>query len=395
MIRNKYIVEVIAFTSYVLFAMAWVAGGTNMTLIMDAMGVTSVASASMLSGAVTIAKIVGTFLAALLAVKVGVKKAFLISGLMVGIGLMTPYSPNYELLLISRFVMGLGGALMVVYFNPIVLQWFEPHERPVVNGLNAVAFNVGTSIVMWLSVDMNAWFGGWQNSLAIVSIASLVLIGLWCLVDFDANRKDAAGGSDSDTPPPASYGYIDGLKDKFCWQFGFTYAGIISFYIGMFTFAAKADISQGSLVMFAGIVGNLCGIVYSRRFPLRVPVVRWSGFVIAASAAGVIFGSSEVVKDVSAFVLGFAIFFPITALFTIPHELPGMTSERITVIFSLFYSISYIVATVALWVFGWIVDHNNGDYVAAFGMLVVLSSSFFWGSFLLPETQKVEEKKAA
>ncbi len=398
MIRNKYIVETIAFVSYVLFAMAWVAGGTNMGKIMDVMGVTSIASASMLSGAVTIAKIVGTFLAALLAVKVGVKNAFLISGIMVGIGLMTPYSPNYELLLVSRFIMGLGGALMVVYFNPIVLKWFEPSERPIVNGLNAVAFNVGTALVLWLSADMNSWFGGWKNTLAIISIASLVLIAVWAFVDYSTEKKaDAAKGSgDEEKEEPAKYGYMDGLKDKFCWIYAGTYAGIIAFYIGMFTFAAKAGLStQATIVMFAGIAGTIAGIFYSRRFPLRVPVIRWSGFVLAIAAAGVIFIENEAAKDVAAFVLGFAIFFPITALFTIPHELPGMTGERITVIFSLFYSISYIVATIALWVFGVLVDMNYGDFTTAFGMLVILSSTFFWGSFLLPETQKVEEKQAA
>ena len=62
-IRNKYLVELIAFLSYVLFAMAWVGGTAYMDQIMAAMDVTSLASASFLSGAVTLAKIVGTFLA--------------------------------------------------------------------------------------------------------------------------------------------------------------------------------------------------------------------------------------------------------------------------------------------------------------------------------------------
>ena len=53
---------------------------------------------------------------------------------------------------------------MIVYFNPIVMHWFEPEERPVINGLNAVAFNVGTGIILWLMADINGLTGGWQMS---------------------------------------------------------------------------------------------------------------------------------------------------------------------------------------------------------------------------------------
>ena len=85
-------------------------------------------------------------------------------------------------------------------------------------------------------------------------------------------------------------------------------------------------------------------------------------------------------------VLGFFIFFPVTALVTIPHELPNMTGERITVVFSLFYSISYLIATVVLWNFGRLVDINQGDFTNAFSLITVVSSTFFIGSFFLPET---------
>lgn len=385
MIRNKYVVEAIAFTSYVLFAMAWVAGTTNMGQIMDAMGVTSLAAGSMLSGAVTLAKIVGTFIAALIAVKLGVKYAFLVSGLMIGLGVISPYSPNYDILLVSRFLMGLGGALMVVYFNPIVLRWFEAHERPIVNGLNAVAFNVGTAIVIWLSGDMNEMFGGWKNTLTVISVASIVLAILWALVDY--SDESTGGAKDASAEEVEKFSYSQGLKDRFIWAFSFTYAGIIALYIGLFTFGPKAGISLNTVVMSAGIVGTLVGIAFSRRYPQRVPVIRWSGFLLALSSIGLLFGKSELLQEISAFALGFFIFFPITALFTIPHELPKMTGDRITVIFSLFYSISYIFSTVVLWVFGRLYDYS-GNYQAGFAMLCVCATTFFLGSFFLPETKK-------
>jgi len=58
------------------------------------------------------------------------------------------------------------------------------------------------------------------------------------------------------------------------------------------------------------------------------------------------------------------------------------------VVFSLFYSISYLVATVVLWSFGKLVDANQGDFNSAFVLITVVSSTFFIGSFFLPETAK-------
>lgn len=61
MIKNRYYVEAVAFLSYVFFAMAWVGGAASMPQIMKTMNVEGMASASIISSAVTLAKIVGTF----------------------------------------------------------------------------------------------------------------------------------------------------------------------------------------------------------------------------------------------------------------------------------------------------------------------------------------------
>jgi len=393
-ISNKYLVATLVFVSYTLFAMAWVGGTASMGQIMASMKIDSLASASFISGAVTLAKIVGTFIAAWLAVKVGVKKAFFISGVLISIGLLTPLAPNYELLLVSRFLMGLGGAFMIVYFNPIVMAWFTPQERPTINGINAVAFNVGTGIILWQMSHFNSLTGSWQNTLLLFSLVSVLLSVAWLLVE----NKEANATTKQAKNTQVSYSYISGLKDKFNWIYALTYSGILAFYICLFTFYPKAGISQSALVIGSGIIGTLAGIVYSKKFTARVPVIRWSGLVIIFTVFGLSFGNAEWLQTLCAMALGFFIFFPVTALVTIPHELPDMTGERITVVFSLFYSISYLIATVVLWSFGRLVDINQGDFTSAFTLITVVSSTFFIGSFFLPETancKKLEVKLAS
>jgi MFS family permease len=388
-ISNKYLVESIVFISYTLFAMAWVGGTASMNQIMAAMNIDSLASASFISGAVTLAKIVGTFAAAWLALKLGGKYAFFVSGILISVGLLTPFAPNYELLLISRFLMGLGGAFMIVYFNPIVMSWFPPEERATINGINAVAFNLGTGIILWQMSNFNALTGSWQNTLILFSLASLALSIAWLFVvesTADTKAKEA-------TETTSHYTYKDGLKDKFTWVYALTYSGILAFYLCLFTFYPKAGISQSALLIGFGIIGTLAGIIYSKKCCLRVPVIRWSGLFVVITVFTLSFSHSELVQTVSAMVLGFSIFFPVTALIAIPHELSKMTSQKITVIFSLFYSISYMVGTLVLWSFGKLVDMHNGDYTWAFALTTLVSSTFFIGSFFLVETGKQKEKE--
>ncbi|MBA6265471.1 MAG: MFS transporter [Colwellia sp.] len=388
-ISNKYLVEAIVFISYTLFAMAWVGGTASMNQIMAAMNINSLASASFISGAVTLAKIVGTFAAAWLALKLGGKYAFFASGILISVGLLTPFAPNYELLLVSRFLMGLGGAFMIVYFNPIVMSWFPPEERATINGINAVAFNLGTGIILWQMSNFNSLTGSWQNTLIIFSLASLALSIAWLFVDEakpDSKAKDT-------NKINAHYSYTDGLKDKFSWIYALTYSGILAFYLCLFTFYPKAGISQSALLIGFGIIGTLAGIIYSKKFPLRVPVIRWSGLLIVITVFTLSFSPSEVIQTLSAMVLGFSIFFPITALVAIPHELSKMTSQKITVVFSLFYSISYMVGTLVLWLFGKLVDIHQGDYTWAFALTTLVSGTFFIGSFFLTETGQQKNKE--
>mgnify|MGYP000064789775 CR=1 FL=1 len=383
-INNKYVVETLVFFSYMLFAMAWVGGAASMEQIMLSMNIDSLASASLISGAVTFAKIVGTFGAAWIAIKFGIKYAFFLSSLLIIIGVLTPISPNYELLLVSRFLMGLGGAFMIVYFNPIVMQWFAVDERPVINGLNAVSFNVGTAIILWFMADINAISGGWKASLIGFSVVSILIATAWLLVKFEPADKSTT----ADEKEPISYSYVDGLKDKFNWVYGLTYSGLLTFYICLFTFYPKAGISESKWVIGFGIIGTLAGILYSKKVTKRIPVIRFSGLVIVLTIIGLSFSTLPWLVTLSAVILGFFIFFPITALVSIPHELPNMTPQRITVIFSLFYCISYLISTAILWGFGKLVDINQGDFTQSLIMIALVSSTFFIGSFFLPETAK-------
>lgn len=384
--KRKYLIECILFFSYALFAMAWSGGTAFMDPIMKSMGIQNLASASFISTTVTFAKIIGTAIAAWTIVKFGIRNAFSIASLMICASILTPFSPNYPILLISRFLMGLGGALMVVYFNPIVMQWFEPKERPIINGLNAVAFNTGTAIVMFFIKDFISLFGGWKQTLVAFSAASIVFFLFWIFF----GKYEDKGSPSKPVPGSENYSFMDGLKDPFNWKFALTYSGLLAFYIVLFTFYPKAGISQAKIVILMGIVGAILGIIYSQKVKKRIPILKFSGLVQLLSIIGLNFsGNNAALATISAAVLGVFIFLPMTALVTLAQEMPNMTPRKVSVTFSLFWSISYIVATIVPTLFGAIVDANQGDFKMAFMFITIVSSTFFVGSFLLPEPSEL------
>ena len=140
--------------------------------IMKHVNIHSLTQASSLSTAVTIAKIIGTAIAALIASRLGLRYSVLLAGILICFGVLTPLTTSFAVLVSSRFLMGLGGALMIVYFNPLVVGWFPPGERPAVNGLNNITFNLGAVLTTFLLQPAVRFIGSWDAVLVDISIAS-------------------------------------------------------------------------------------------------------------------------------------------------------------------------------------------------------------------------------
>lgn len=382
--KKKYIIEFILFTTYMLFAMSWVASAGFMKEIMAQTGMQSLTEASFLSTALTFAKIIGTFIAAWTIVKFGIRNAFTVSSVLICISIITPYAHDFTTLLVSRFLMGLGGALVIVYFNPIVYQYFEASERIIINGLNAIAFNVGTSIVMFGMPTIIRIVGNWQTILTAISVGSIVMLLIWLMFG-----KIDLPNTQNNQNNTEQYSIIDGLKDKFNWVYAFTYSGLLAFYIVLFTFYPKAGIAQTKEVILFGIIGAIVGIIYSNKFTKRIPLLRISGLIQIICAFGLSFANGNpIISTISAALLGFFMFLPMPALVTYAQERKNTTAQKISVTFSLFWSISYLFATITTMIFAKIVDLNNGNYNYAFLFICIVESSFLIGSLLLKEHHK-------
>ena len=383
--QKKYLIEIILFLSYLLFSAAWMAGTVSMHHIMAQVGMNSLAQASTLTTALTVAKIAGSALAAYLMVRLGLRHAITLAAVLICLGIFTPFAASFSLLLLSRFLLGLGGALMQVYLNPVVVGWFADRELTVVNGLNNMTFNlgivVGMSVVPW-ALSMT---GDWRGGLIAISAGSIVLAILWALFGQVAPRSGPIAAA-----PQDGYRLRDGLRDRFTWIYTFTFSGLLSFYVVLFTFYPNAGISQAHTVLVAGIGGGLCGTVLCGRIRRRMAVLRICGALQLVSALALSFLREPAVASCSAIVLGFALFFPIATLFTVGQKQPGMTPARVSVRYSIFWAMCYLVTTVVATVFARIVDASHGQYGAAFAFICCVEGSFLVGSLMLRDRMQSE-----
>lgn len=378
------IIELIMFFTYAFFAVNWIAGSTLTPQIMEHFELTSFASATLISNAITIAKIIGNFLAAGILMKLMPKKAIGLGSLLIVAGCaIAIFAPAYWLFIVGRFVMGFGGALYVVYFSPVVLHYFTGKQLFMVNTVNSAAYNVGSIIAMIIVAPVIAWLSSWQYSMAFFATISAVLFVLWLLFgeDFPLTANNAE-----------KYSFKKALQDKVSWILPFTYSGLLTFYLVLLTLfpVSGTTVISGStlstLVAVGGIFGSLAAIWLGRRYHKRLPVIRWSGLIMTACGALMFFTTVPVLAIISAFLIGFFMFLPMTSLVMIPQELPGMTPAKLTAIMGLFWAISYIIETIVYFIIGFIVD--GAGYQMGLIVALVVSLTFFIGSFMLPETGK-------
>ena len=384
---KKYLLEILMFSAYALFAASWVSGAILTPAIQASFGEEGFANATWGSNVITIAKIVGNLAAAALLMRLGAKRAFAIAIILIAAGGFGALAGSYGGWLVSRLALGLGGALAIVYFAPVVLHYFAAEERPMINGINAAAFNTGNLLALLTTTTLLAWLGSWQSVVVLYGVMVLALGVLWWLT---AENFSLSGGGDK---PAENYGFKQGVKEGFNWWLPLAYCGVLFCYIAVFALFplidgfAVASHHLSAVMIAAGMVGTVAGIIVTKRFPLRLPVLRFGGLALVIFAALMVTSRDPIIAYTAAALAGFCMFLPMTALVTLPQELPGMTPARITVTFAMFWSISYGVETVLMFGAGVLADITGEPATAAY-FAVACSASLFVFSFLLPESGK-------
>src|SRR5713101_8337466 len=198
-------------------------------------------------------------------------------------------SPNFPVLLVSRFLLGLGAALFFAPAIGILTPLFRQEEEGLVLGLYNSCFNIGGAIGLfgWVLVTD---FLGWRGGLVLGGVIGVisVLIGQIVIPRDGIMRKERRSMRRA-------------FENRNIWIIGF---GVLGLWGGIFTasqfleyylrtsLSFRADIAGllASLIMFASIFGGPIGGYLSDRLRQRKIFILVPGLLTAIGIA--LFGAS-------------------------------------------------------------------------------------------------------
>lgn len=385
--RRAVAIEALLFLAYCFFSASWMVGSIVTTDMCHDFGLSSLPSS--VNNAISAAKILGNFVAAWILIKLGPKKTVSVSCLLICAVVAGAFATNLSFFVVTRFLLGFGGALLMICMTPYVVYCFEPRRHPIWIGINNAGPNTGNLIALLSVSAVRAWLGDWRSVLIFYGAFSVVFLVLWLIVGRDYPLAPKAA---PDEKAPQLYRYRDGLKEPFLYKFLFTMTGrLVMYTVMLYLFPLNPDFTVNSqfislMIALTGIPGTIIGIILAKKLKRQLSLFRFSGVAQSFLFFLMILTDSPTIATVSAILLGFVIFISTPSLFTLPTKLPGATPEKVAVILTLYWAGAY---TLQMIVYALVVHMVNslGWYLAML-FTALYSLTFLIGTFLLPDFDK-------
>ena len=385
------------FLAYITFAASWVGGSTLGPQIVSTFfgdkGVDPTIS-EMVNYTITVARVIANFLAAAVLVKFGIKRAAIIAIGLLCFALVAVWMPSYPLYIVARMIMALGGSMIMVYMNPIVVRFVSQENKIFYSSLITASYNIGAFVI---AIAFVFWADtlrmDWRLTLSGIALMAIICFLVWL---FKAENFETGGGQAGQAP---TYSYGQALKDSFVWRFAVGFAAFLILYVMSLNSIpgqlAKEfpDIFVAGYMICAVSGGGITGTLVRLKSPVnrerRPYLVRLGIMAIATMTAGI--ASIAILKMAFLgylffFACGFLIFYQYAVYLNIPHELPNMNPQKATLMFGIIWGVTYGLYTVLNYFWSWIYG-NFGFWPSALFYLAV-PVIYLAMILTLPETYK-------
>ncbi len=387
--RYRFVVEAILFLTYATFGLSWIAVTPLLGDLQSAFHV-SMAQLGMMTTSVSVAKVVAPLLTGMLAVRFGIKRTILFGGVLITFSMLSPFASSFRMFLLSRFVFGFGGAVVVTLLGPMVMQWFPKNELPIVNALNNVAVNTGIAVTLFTTVPLAARLG-WRQTLFAYACLSVALTVAWAV--FGRNRDALPVGPAAKV---STVRYLDVWRMRETWIVALAFTAPLALYLALNTWLprfyveafgmSKAAASRYTgLFNLVGIPAAVAGGFLTRWIGLRRPFIIGAGLVLGFAAFGMFSINRPEVILISAVLLGMSFFIATSPLITTAMELPGVTPAHVSLIMGTMFSFAYLFGSLSPIVVGLLRD-RTGSLVPGLSLWAAFSGVLLFCGLLLPET---------
>ncbi|VEJ21572.1 Major Facilitator Superfamily [Neisseria animaloris] len=379
--------------AYITFAASWVGGSTLSPQILETYfdGHVSSVVGQVINYTITIARIFANFLAAYFLIKLGVKKAVTLALGLLCFSLIAVWLPNYWFYTVARMIMALGGSMIMVYMNPIVARFVSQHYKLTYSALITASYNIGAFIIAVLfTVWSDELHADWRITLSAIALLTVILFTLWLV---KAENFDTAGQPDGSVK---QYGYKQALADPFIWKISLGFGGYLFLYVMSLTslpaiFPKHVDTIDKSMMLLAVSGGGILGTLIMMRVKLertRRPVLllAGAGMIGTMAAAFLTAPAMPAISYLLMFASGCIMFMQYPVFLNLPHELPNMSPQRITIMFGLIWALAYSLYTILNFLWSLILDHTG--WTTSLIFYFTCSCLYLLAVYLLPETYR-------
>ena len=376
--------EIILFCAYCCFSASWMVGSILTTEMAQDFGIAHLPAS--VNNAISAAKIVGNFVAAWIIIKFNPKRTVSLSILLIMAVTVGALATNLPLFVITRFLLGFGGAVLMISMTPYVVYLFDEKRQPIFIGINNAGPNTGNLIALLSINAVRHWLVSWRFVILFYAIFSVVFLLLWMAYgkNYPITEK-----TEEDHAAIAAYGYRDGLKEPFLYKFLFTLTGrLVMYTVMLYLFPLNPSFTVDAqfitlMIAITGVPGTVLGIILAKKVQNQSLLFKIAGFAQTAVFLLMIVVPSPTVATLCAVLLGCIIFLSTPALFTLPTRLPGATPRMVAVIMTLYWSMAYILQMAVYAFIVYLVNHWGWNQAMLF--TAFYSLTFFIGSFILPD----------
>lgn len=317
--------------------------------------------------------------------RIGIKRAFMIAWVCMGLLSLSAFAPNFLVLLVLRLFYGVGLAMMVAANGPLVMQWFRGRQVLLINAGNTAILSLGVAASVAGAIPL-AEALGWKAALTVYGAACLLGAVIWPLApepwSSEAGRRARILVRD----------VIRVLRGRTILLLLVGDVGAIAQYTALtgwlptfFNEIRNISLEEAgfltSILPFVGVFAVFAGGALPIRFSFRSILV-FSGILVTLGGFGSFLSPGIVAIYLFVVVLGVGSWIYVPSLLTVPMRLPGATPEQVAVVWG------SIMTFAGLGMFLWpilvgLLRDLTGSFFPGFLLCAIGSSSLLICSLLL------------
>lgn len=319
----------------------------------------------------------------------GLRRAFMAGWLLLSLLVVSTWIPNFGSMLVLRATSGLGNVLLVAATGPLLMQWFKPREILMMNGLNSALFSMGIALSVATAAPLSGAVG-WPNALSLFGVVPVIGALAWMVLG------RPVGSTRPLVPIFSRRALWTVISDRAIVILVAANAGVLFQYTALTSWlpsfyheSRDMSLTQAGfitgLVPFVGIFAVLLGGFLPVRPGSKKLILLASGVMVLLGGPGsFLFGNLAAIY-ISVVLVGIGSGLYLPTLMSLTIELPGMTPEKVAVVWGFIMTVVGFAMFVSPLVVGGLRD-ISGSFLPGFTICAVATSSLILAAIFMPAT---------